>query len=84
MALASGSPKSMTQLREETDLSVGALSTHVHLLAAAGLVAIDRMGREGCVGLRPGWEPLVAGLINGLEALAGEAHYDDDLYEVPK
>jgi DNA-binding transcriptional ArsR family regulator len=72
LSLIDGGPKTMSQVAEDTDLHIGSLSHNAHVLQATGVVTIDAMGRERLIGLRPGWELLVAALVRGLEALVGE------------
>ena len=56
--LLDGSSRSISQLTQGSRLTRQAISKHLHVLAQAGIVASERVGRESRYQLRP--EPLHA------------------------
>jgi DNA-binding transcriptional ArsR family regulator len=54
--LSDGSPRSITSLSADTELTRQAVTKHLRVLQNAGLVNCDRIGRESRFSLRP--EPI--------------------------
>jgi DNA-binding transcriptional ArsR family regulator len=51
--LAEGTPRSITRLAEDTDMTRQAVTKHLHVLEDAGVVETTKAGRESLYSIRP-------------------------------
>ena len=74
-------PQRVTEIAAPFDLSLNAVSKHLKMLEAAGLIRREQLGREHLIHLRPGALRYVADWVQGYEAHSSrqldrlEAHF---------
>ena len=61
-------PLRVTEIAEPFDLSLNAVSKHLKMLEAAGLIRREKQGREHLIHLEPGSLSHVADWVQGYEA----------------